>query len=93
MLMVALHHGDIVEFNRILSVYNEAYFKQPALASRHEEIKKKIVLLCLVTMVFERHPHDRILSFNEIATRTQIPLNQVEWVLMTAMSLGLIKGR
>ena len=92
LLLLALHHGNITEFNRILATYNEQYFKQPALASRHEEVKKKIVLLCLVTIVFERHPHDRILNFSDIATRTQIPLNQVEWVIMTAMSIGLIKG-
>jgi 26S proteasome regulatory subunit N9 len=91
-LMLSLHHGNITEFNRIVGSYREQYFGQIALANRHEEVKKKIVLLCLVTMVFERHPHDRTLSFVDISLRTQVPLSQVEWVLMSALSLELIRG-
>lgn len=50
------------------------------------------MLLCLVNMVFERPAHDRQIAFSDIAHRTRIPLGQVEWVLMRAMSLGLVRG-
>ncbi len=75
-LVICLNRGDIDGFNLLVSS-TEAYFAQPVLAARHEEIKKKLVLLCLMNMVFERAPHDRVLAFGDIATRTRIPIDQV----------------
>merc|ERR1712003_47752 len=51
-----------------------------------------MVLLSVVEMVFRRAPDDRTLSFAEVAKATGKPLDQVEWTLMRAMSVGLIKG-
>lgn len=76
-LVVALNHGDIDGFNIVVESCHEKYFNQPALAARHEDIKKKIVLLCLMNIVFERHSHDRSISFSDIASRTKIPILEV----------------
>lgn len=91
-LVLILNRGDIDGFNMLVNNYREQYYKQQFLASRHEEIKKKMVLLSLLNIAFERPPHDRTISFNDIAVRTRIPIEQVEWVLMRAMSIGLLKG-
>lgn len=91
-MLVAMNQGNIENFNRIIGIYRERYASQPALAAKQEGIKKKLVLMGLVAMVFERHPHDRTLSFADISARTQLPINQVEWVLMSALSQQLIKG-
>ena len=91
-LVLALNKGDIDLFNSIVAESKDQYYAQPSLSSRHEEIKKKLVLLSLMNIVFERPSHDRTITFTDIATRIRIPLDQVEWVLMRAMSLGLIKG-
>ena len=91
-LVLALNKGDIDLFNSIVAESREQYYSQPSLSSRHEEIKKKLVLLSLMNIVFERPSHDRTITFTDIASRIRIPIDQVEWVLMRAMSLGLIKG-
>ena len=91
-LVVALHRGSIDDFNSIVDANRETYFQQPSLSNKHEEMKQKVVLLSLMNMVFERASNDRTLNFIDIADRSRIPLNQVEWVLMRAMSLGLIEG-
>ena len=91
-LVFVLNKGDIDGFNNIVDTYSQQYFAQPFLAAKHEFVKKKIVLLCLMNIAFEKHSHDRTLSFASIAAKTKIPIDQVEWVLMKAMSLGLIKG-
>lgn len=91
-LVTALHTGDIETFNTTVDGAQSAYFQQPVLVSRHEFIKQKVVLLCLMNMVFQRHSHDRCIAFQDIAKKSAIPLEQVEWVLMKAMSIGLIKG-
>jgi 26S proteasome regulatory subunit N9 len=91
-LVMALHRGDIDTFNGTIDAYRTQYFAQPSLAAKHEEIKKKVVLLCLLNIAFERPSHDRKIAFADIASRTRISLDQVEWVCMRAMSLGLLKG-
>lgn len=55
-------------------------------------IQEKIMLLALVNMVFERGSGERTLRFADIAKRLEISLDRVEWVVMKAFSLGLIKG-
>lgn len=89
---MAFNHGDIDAFNTIIDAQRDAYFNQPALATRHDFVKQKVVLLCLMNMVFERPAHERNIPFGEIARRTQLPLDQVEWLVMRAMSLKLIEG-
>ena len=91
-LVLVMNRGNVDDFNLIVDSHREQYFAQPSLAGRHEEIKKKIVLLALLNIAFERPSHDRQIAFADIASRTGIPVDQVEWVLMRAFSLGLIKG-
>ena len=77
-LVMALHKGDIDNFNLIVDSYRTQYFAQPALASKHEDVKKKIVLLCLLNIAFEKPSYDRNIPFTEIANKTRIPVDQVK---------------
>lgn len=43
-------------------------------------------------MTFKRPSHNRQLTFNEIAKETKLPLNEVEVLVMKALSQGLVKG-
>lgn len=43
-------------------------------------------------MTFARPANNRHIDFDEIATKTGIPLNEVEILAMKAMSLGLVRG-
>ena len=76
-LVLALHKGDIDNFNLIVDNHKTQYFAQPALVSKHEDVKKKIVLLCLLNIAFEKPSYDRRISFIEIANKTRIPVDQV----------------
>lgn len=91
-LVVALNSGDIDNFNMIVDRNRAEYGTQPALMTRHETVKQKVVLLCLMNLAFDRPSNEREIGLSEIADATRIPLEQVEWVLMRAMSLGLIRG-
>eukprot|EP00752_Nemacystus_decipiens_P015769 g14079.t1 len=91
-MMQAFNMGDIDAFNKLCSENQETMSAQPALVSRATFTKEKIALLCLMNMVFERHSQDRNIPFEEIATRTKLPVDQVEWLVMRAMSLKLVKG-
>jgi len=91
-LMYASASGNVSELDAISTTYVDVIAAQPALVNRGNVVKEKIALLALVNMVFERNSHDRTLKFEDIATRIQMPGDQVELFIMRALSLGLIKG-
>ncbi|KAL7485912.1 hypothetical protein ACHAW6_011507 [Cyclotella cf. meneghiniana] len=84
--------GDVIGFQVVADANREAIGRQPSLVSRAEAVKEKITLLALVNMVFERPSLERTLLFEDIAERVGVPLEQVEWVIMRALSLKLIEG-
>ena len=78
MLVIALHKGEIDNFNQIVGTYSTQYYAQPALAAKHEDVKKKVVLLCLLNIAFLKPSYDRNITFTEIAEKTRIPIDQVK---------------
>jgi len=91
-LLSAGARGDVLGFQRVADAHASAIQMQSSLVSRAEAVKEKITLLALVNMVFERPSLERTLSFEDIAERVVVPVDQVEWVIMRALSLKLIKG-
>ena len=55
-------------------------------------IKEKVSLVATMELASQRAAADRSISFVDIASATSLPLAQVEWLLMRAMSLGLLRG-
>mmetsp|Transcript_4963 Transcript_4963/g.9907 ORF Transcript_4963/g.9907 Transcript_4963/m.9907 type:complete len:386 (-) Transcript_4963:94-1251(-) len=92
-LMRAFSTGDVNKYNAITSESKDDVVRQKALFERMEFVNEKIKLLALVNMVFERSSSDRNISFSEISARAQVPMDQVEWLIMKALSLKLIKGQ
>lgn len=91
-LMQASADGDVNALEGISKDYATVISSQPALVNRADVVKEKITLLALVSMVFERPSSERTLSFDDIAVRTKMEVDKVEWIVMRALSLGLIKG-
>jgi len=57
-------------------------------------LKEKITLMCLTETLFQRiGPNaDRTVPFEHIAAASKLPVEQVELLLMRALSLKLIRG-
>lgn len=87
-LLFALNSGDLLKFESLLSKISEQTLLQQSLSF----LRQKICLMALIEAIFQRPPHDRILSFQTIATETRLPIFEVEHLIMKALSLGLIKG-
>ncbi|XP_075526862.1 26S proteasome non-ATPase regulatory subunit 13-like isoform X2 [Dermacentor variabilis] len=60
------------------------------LAACELSLRQKMCLLCLMEMSFQRP--GSCLSFQEIAAQARLPLNEVEVLVMKALSLGLVRG-
>lgn len=91
-LLRAVSRGDVAAFAGLVETHADAVKAQPALADRFDFVKEKIALLALMNLLFETPAHARTLSFATIAQRASLPLDQVEWLAMRAMALGLVKG-
>ncbi|KAE8607030.1 hypothetical protein XENTR_v10010976 [Xenopus tropicalis] len=71
-------------------VYN--FGELPDLAANEPLLLKKIQLLCLMEMTFTRPANHRQLTFEEIAKSAQVTVNDVELLVMKALSVGLLRG-
>ena len=91
-LMEASAAGDVAAFKSISERHAAEIAAQPALTGRAQMVQEKITLLAMVGMIFERPSSERTLSFADIAQRIEMSEDQVELVIMRALSLGLIRG-
>ena len=91
-LMEASAAGDVGGFRSISERHAAEIAAQPALTGRAQMVQEKITLLAMVGMIFDRPSSERTLAYADIAARIDLPVDQVELVVMRALSLGLIKG-
>lgn len=84
-LLIAFNSGDLDQFMAL----RPQWTKQPDLASEEVRLRQKISLLCLMELTFKS---DGILSFQQISTASQLPLDEVELLVMRALSLNLVRG-
>eukprot|EP00123_Amoebidium_parasiticum_P009230 comp19344_c0_seq1/m.22270 comp19344_c0_seq1/g.22270 ORF comp19344_c0_seq1/g.22270 comp19344_c0_seq1/m.22270 type:complete len:382 (-) comp19344_c0_seq1:94-1239(-) len=87
-LLFAFNRGDIGEFEAL-----QSYWQSQALLVEHVvSIRKKMCLMCLMEIVFARPSDSRTIPFDVIATQTRLPVDDVEYLVMRALSLKLIRG-
>jgi 26S proteasome regulatory subunit N9 len=91
-LMRVYQAGSIDGFNSVVSEHRTAFEAQPALAANISVLKEKIALLAVMELASTRPGSDRSIPVAELSRVTRLPGDQVEWLVMRALSLGLIKG-
>lgn len=87
-LLFAMNTGDIFRFQTLFKNASRI----PILEQSGNFLRQKICLTALVEAVFKRPPHERSLSFSIIANETGLPMEEVEHLVMKALSLKLVKG-
>ncbi|KAK0394228.1 hypothetical protein QR680_000636 [Steinernema hermaphroditum] len=87
-VVLAFNSGDVQKFNNL----EPSWGQWPDLKGNEEFIRDKIRLLCVMELALTRPSKGRVLPFDVIAEKTQVPLKEVEFVVMRAMSKNLITG-
>ncbi|EDW68341.1 26S proteasome non-ATPase regulatory subunit 13 [Drosophila virilis] len=87
-LLKAFNTGDINKFNEMKTIWS----KIPDLAAQEVKLRQKISLLCLMEMTFKRSAIERAISFADIARETKLPPKEVEFLIMKALALDLVRG-
>lgn len=87
-LLLAFNRGDLAAYD-VLS----GHIKSNSLLAEHNnDIRQKIYLAALTEAVFRRPPHQRAMSFEAIEAETKVKHDEIEHLVMKALSLGLVKG-
>ncbi|RWA03190.1 hypothetical protein EKO27_g11915 [Xylaria grammica] len=87
-LLLAFNRGDLGAYETLSN-----HISSNRLLQDHEdEIREKIYLAALTESVFRRPPHERAMTFSTISADTKVRPNQIEHLVMRALSLGLVRG-
>ena len=87
-LLFAFNRGDLHAYN-ILQQHLDAN----SLLQEHQQfLYQKISLSALTQLVFSRAPQDRSMTFATISEETKVQLDEIEHLIMKALSLGLLRG-
>ncbi|CEP09222.1 hypothetical protein [Parasitella parasitica] len=87
-LLFAFNAGDIGKFESLVPHFS----KQPLLEQNQGALRRKICLMSLIEAVFKRPTDKRSIPFSEIAAETLLSVDEVEHLVMKALSLNLIRG-
>ncbi|PSR71632.1 hypothetical protein PHLCEN_2v12485 [Hermanssonia centrifuga] len=87
-LLFTFNEGNIGKFEALAPLFP----REPILQENYPFLRQKICLMALIESVFKRSAYDRTMSFQTIAEETRLPLDEVEHLVMKALSLKLIKG-
>ncbi|KAF2862199.1 PCI-domain-containing protein [Piedraia hortae CBS 480.64] len=88
-LLFAFNRGDLQAYTIL-----QQHLQANPLFQQHEAfLYQKISLSALTQLVFSRPPHDRSMTFATISAETRVQHNEIEHLLMKALSLGLLKGK
>ncbi|BGP27334.1 26S proteasome regulatory subunit [Rhodotorula toruloides] len=88
-LLFAFNRGDIDKFQSLIPELE----KEPYLLQNLNTLRQKICVLALIEAVFKRPTQDRVaLPFSIIAKEAQVPVDEVEHLVMKALMLNLIRG-
>jgi 26S proteasome regulatory subunit N9 len=93
-LLQCVSDGNIALFERLTNeTYPQEILTQPALVHHATAVREKLTLLALVHyFMMQDNAAARTFGFEEVARHCQLEVNQVEWILMRALSVHLVKG-
>lgn len=91
-IIKSFNTGDIGLFKSLMEKYASEFSAQAALTAKKDYVYEKATMLALVELIFKRPPTERKIAFVDIAAATDVPVEKVEFLLMKAMSLELVKG-
>jgi 26S proteasome regulatory subunit N9 len=87
-LLFAFNRGNLQAYDIL-----QAHLKANPLFEKHQQfLHQKICLSALTQLVFSRPPHDRSMTFATISQETKVSHDNIEHLIMKALSLGLLRG-
>ncbi|CDW85813.1 26s proteasome non-atpase regulatory subunit 13-like [Stylonychia lemnae] len=92
-LLQNLGRGLITEFSNAVNKHHEYITRFSAINKELQNLQMKVKIINFLELLFACDKDDRSLKFDRIAQSCQIQVNEVEFLIMKAMSLELVKGQ
>ncbi|KAI9710526.1 MAG: 26S proteasome regulatory subunit [Bogoriella megaspora] len=87
-LLFAFNRGDLSAYTLL-----EQHLPKNDLLKQHQQfLYQKLSLAALTETAFRRPPHDRTMAFADVAQNTNVREDEIEHLVMKALSLGLLRG-
>jgi len=90
--LFAFNAGDLEQFEKLWVANKREIDEQAALANNQVLLREKISILALMELVFNKPADGRTLPFKVIAQATKLKEDEVELLVMKALSVKLIRG-
>ena len=90
-MVQVFNDGDLNAYDLLCERYAEQLNAQPALVAHERKLREKITILAFLRIVFELMRR-REIELADIALRTKLTVDGVEYLLMKTLSAGLIRG-
>lgn len=74
--------GDIHRYDELCTKHASLLNAQPALVAHERRLREKITILCLMELISSLPPDRRTVALADVAQRTKLPLDGVEFLLM-----------
>ncbi|KAG7085959.1 hypothetical protein E1B28_003485 [Marasmius oreades] len=87
-LLFTFNEGSIGKFEALAPLFPQ----ERILQDNYAFLRQKICLMALIESIFKREAGNRTMSFQTIAEETRLPIDEVEHLVMKALSLKLIRG-
>ena len=91
-MMKTLGQGKIGEFTKTVQDNQASIQKFPNIVKEMTYLEQKVRIIAFLEMIFECSKNERSIPFATIAQSCQVEECDVEFLVMKAMSLDLIKG-
>lgn len=91
-LLEAMDNAKVSEFIKAIETYRAQIESISEIKENMEHILVKIRILALLDLIFRRQKEDRTIPFTTVAQVTEVKEDKVEWLIIKAMSLDLIRG-
>lgn len=89
-ILQTMDKGDIDGFNQVCETHK--VWDSGVMQPHKHQMDQKIRILAFLDLIFNKGKNDRTQTFAEIADVTKVALDDVELLIMKAMSIGLFKG-
>jgi len=90
--LFAFNSGNLDKFDTLMNTYRAQFQEQVVLRDNQVLLWEKLRILALMELVLNKTSDQRTLPFSSIAQFTKIRQDEVELLVMRALSLKLIKG-
>lgn len=89
---MSLGKGQITEFTQAIKQHHDHISRMPMIMKEISFLEHKVRIIAFLEYVFACDKDARNISFDRITERCQVEADQVELLVMKAMSLDLVRG-